>query len=307
MERFWTLLVCALLILPACGNEDTDPKGDPAGEAGRDYCEVFGWYGDGHCDDVCAQPDPDCDTSLNNGSPGVPPSNANPGRPTQPPPDPVDPTDPVECGDFPGDREYYAFGDECEFLDFACVDGWSYFEDDCGCGCVWLGEEPEPWCDYDDPLRGYVSDSPEECEAIRFECGDDSLPFFDECGCGCEVVFNGGPLACFADTPDIDRMFSKEECQLVDYTCPEGWGGFEDDCGCGCKLVCSDDFECPNGFCWSDTGDAENECRYPNCDDGTEIVCMNPPPDCYDGEVLSIVSGCWECRDARTCGPSMGP
>jgi hypothetical protein len=30
-------------------------------DQGRDYCDEFGWYGDGACDAFCPDPDPDCD------------------------------------------------------------------------------------------------------------------------------------------------------------------------------------------------------------------------------------------------------
>lgn len=49
-----------------------------------------------------------------------------------------------------------------------------------------LEEEGGGECDYDDPDRTYVAESPEACAAILFECVPGSLIFFDECGCGCE-------------------------------------------------------------------------------------------------------------------------
>ncbi|MEZ4254305.1 MAG: Kazal-type serine protease inhibitor family protein [Polyangiales bacterium] len=33
-------------------------------DAGVDYCDEFGWYGDGECDDFCVSPDPDCGASC---------------------------------------------------------------------------------------------------------------------------------------------------------------------------------------------------------------------------------------------------
>lgn len=61
------------LLLAACSSS-TEPSDSQSGAAmskddaraagkadqGTDYCEEFGWYGDGECDDFCLQPDPDC-------------------------------------------------------------------------------------------------------------------------------------------------------------------------------------------------------------------------------------------------------
>lgn len=43
----------------------------------------------------------------------------------------------------------------------------------------------KPVCDYTDPNRKYVAQSPEQCQTVKFFC-DSGTPFFDECGCGCE-------------------------------------------------------------------------------------------------------------------------
>lgn len=47
------------------GADDEGDWGDDQGDlgdgpGGGDYCEEQGWYGDGICDEDCAQPDPDC-------------------------------------------------------------------------------------------------------------------------------------------------------------------------------------------------------------------------------------------------------
>ena len=64
-----TNLLAALLFSAACADPGAnDPAGftkDDARElAGKgdhvDWCEIYDWYGDGVCDDFCAQPDPDC-------------------------------------------------------------------------------------------------------------------------------------------------------------------------------------------------------------------------------------------------------
>lgn len=74
--RITILLPCITTVLFAlgCGSDDAGGTNNPGSgdmtkdEAraasskadGTDYCAWFGWYGDGVCDDFCAEPDPDC-------------------------------------------------------------------------------------------------------------------------------------------------------------------------------------------------------------------------------------------------------
>ena len=44
-----------------CAQPDPDCDEDGSDEDDVDHCEEWGWYGDGICDEDCAQPDPDCD------------------------------------------------------------------------------------------------------------------------------------------------------------------------------------------------------------------------------------------------------
>jgi hypothetical protein len=95
------------------------------------------------------------------------------------------PQDPIYCGGIAGL--------ECP-AGLLCIDDP---HDDCdpeqgGADCLGLCvkplAEPKPEdCDYDDPTRNYVSDSPQECQLILFTCVEGWAPFFDECGCGCEL------------------------------------------------------------------------------------------------------------------------
>ncbi|QRN94714.1 hypothetical protein JRI60_37195 [Archangium violaceum] len=57
---------------------------------------------------------------------------------------------------------------------------------DCIGICVKKSECKSPVCDYKNPLKQYVSKSPERCATIRFICAPGFQPFFDDCGCGCE-------------------------------------------------------------------------------------------------------------------------
>lgn len=72
MMKTRLIIGCSIIAfcLVGCGG-DSDPDqsvskdeyrdGGKADEFGPDFCEEFGWYGDGQCDDFCPKPDPDCE------------------------------------------------------------------------------------------------------------------------------------------------------------------------------------------------------------------------------------------------------
>ena len=303
------LTICSVFLLAACGNDNRgpDPTGHQSETEAEDYCERFGWYGDGHCDEVCANPDPDCSTTSPDPSPGPGPSNNLP----TPDPEPPTPSPIPHCEDAEepvGTYYYVGVPGECDDIDYACEDGFVPFENECGCGCEQVPNTGLS-CDhiFSQGEVEFVSEDPQACAAIRFACLDDQIQFIDDqCGCGCIDPWQTG-LACLDDSkPSVERVGDPLECQLIDFICEEAWTYFSDDCGCGCRLVCSDDFECPNGYCELRVDD-DPFCVYPNCDDGTEVLCDAEPPECYDTDVVAVQNGCWACLDARTCGPSMGP
>src|SRR5438552_10696712 len=56
------LLATACAQDPATGGMSKDQARSVAKADGPDYCQIYGWYGDGECDTFCAQRDPDCAT-----------------------------------------------------------------------------------------------------------------------------------------------------------------------------------------------------------------------------------------------------
>jgi len=65
---WFSVLGITLLVFSGCGsNEKKEPQEMSKADAKKikgdwpiDFCEWFGWYGDGICDDFCPQPDSDC-------------------------------------------------------------------------------------------------------------------------------------------------------------------------------------------------------------------------------------------------------
>ena len=72
MKKLTITISCLAMMLGACGVEPesgSDTEVMTKSEArelggksdrGRDFCEEFGWYGDGICDDFCPNADSDC-------------------------------------------------------------------------------------------------------------------------------------------------------------------------------------------------------------------------------------------------------
>ena len=65
--------VCVTLAACGTGGEDEPTSDQPTKDDVRnlggksdhiDWCEQLGWYGDGICDDFCAEPDPDCEEEI---------------------------------------------------------------------------------------------------------------------------------------------------------------------------------------------------------------------------------------------------
>jgi hypothetical protein len=64
------LILCfATVLIHGCGydaspkdldKEDARDRTEKNTDPDTDYCDLYDWYGDGQCDDFCANPDPDC-------------------------------------------------------------------------------------------------------------------------------------------------------------------------------------------------------------------------------------------------------
>jgi len=60
-----TLTLPLILLAAACGTPNdpitkSDARGEPLKRWDGDYCALYGWYGDGECDDFCPNADDDC-------------------------------------------------------------------------------------------------------------------------------------------------------------------------------------------------------------------------------------------------------
>ncbi len=269
------MIGCFLLVGVGCADTIEDRGDEPIefeeeeqqnnGQAadGPDYCAEFGWYGDGTCDDFCAEPDPDCSGSQPDPDPDPDPD-PEPRPEPQPEPEPEpEPTDPI-CEELAADPEVDWVSKDAEecatFGVWMCDEGKVLFSNECGCGCR-PGTEPQPGQCFDDsdPTVNRVGDV-DECTLIDFQCEPGWTHFQDDCGCGC----------------------LRETCD-EDADCPDGY--------CDPMACDTDDAPCPLA------------CFYPNCDDDTQVLCDALPPDCPPGETAAVRNGCFMCVDARTCEP----
>lgn len=142
---------------------------------------------------------------------------------------------------------------------------------------------------------------PPQGQCVYPSCGDGAPVFCDAlpptCGVGQVAGAWGGCWACF----------DARTCLPV-----------------GQPTGCYDDAECPNGYCdqANDGGAAPpgagdrafpvpppppGQCVFPSCDDGSQLTCRALTPVCAPGAVASVINGCWECRDARSCAPLCDP
>jgi hypothetical protein len=88
------------------------------------------------------------------------------------------------CDKEPGQKYISRDPTECTLINFICVEGYTPFFNECGCGC----QKTKHACDYNDPKRSYISKDPDTCAVIRFACAEGFAHFSNECGCGCERI-----------------------------------------------------------------------------------------------------------------------
>ncbi len=220
-----------------------------------------------------------------------------------------DPIDPLICPD-EDDGYHYVSDDpaECASILFDCPDGQDhFFDEDCGCGCVELGEPAE--CTAQDAagdgacmmILGYAFNGRTCTELGGCDCvGDD-----------CDEIFNSREACRDAYKPCLDNECEPMDAVGVDVQCPGHYGyayhGEEEGCvgigGCDCA---GDDCE--------QLYSSKSECLtdHAHCADngsGTDPV-PGPGPTCspwdveaqgpcdmelgfgYDGDSCVSFSGC---------------
>ena len=187
-----------------------------------------------------------------------------------------------DCKD---DSFYDASLEDCP-IPCPLAEGYSYFEDDCGCACLFDDPDPPPPISCPDESDGYhyMADNRDDCAAIDFMCDSRQEPFYNECGCGCRDL---EPPSLGCDEEDgffYDyHSYDVEECDLIWVSCPdvEGTYHFENNCGCGCKEAI--------GF---PPGPVDPQCEA--MDARGEGYCRAEFGYAYDGRSCRWIHGC-EC------------
>ncbi len=123
------------------------PRPDPDCEGDEDWCEAIGYYGDGVCDDDCPQPDPDCDDEQD--------ICAELGY----------------YGDGVCDHDCPRFDEDCEEELDECAELDYYGDGTCDEFCLF----PDPDCEDECALLGYYDDGicDDFCPLDDFDCVDD--------------------------------------------------------------------------------------------------------------------------------------
>lgn len=262
-------------LIMACGGESVRSDDDTAAEPGDgntltrddvrglgksdwpvDYCEAYGWYGDGvYCDDFCPLPDPDCASSCSDLGGTCMTDPADPGFPAlcedlglktvagsceafnEACCVPSDPTNACEaqggtCMTDPGDPTFPAI---CENLGMQTLEGGcEAFNEAC---CAPVEEPPPETCEaqggtcMSDPLDvGFAAN----CEELGMKTFPGTCEAFNHSCCGpaetadCESL--GG--TCMSDPTDPGFAADCEElgmetvpggtCEAFNQTCCEG-------------------------------------------------------------------------------------
>ncbi len=149
--------------------------------------------------------------------------------------------------------------------------------------------------------------SQEACEAAYSECRVMPAPCAEERALGvgdCDAEigsrWNGfrceAISGCECEGADCGRALGRsvEVCEAAHRFCPNCTGDFS----------CEEDefcMPCATGSC-EVCLDCIDRCMPSPCmGDGSDLICLAPRPDCGDGRISVVRSGCWACVDAETC------